>query len=300
MMKNFAQILDAVRGLPPKRVAVAVAQDDAVLEAVKGAKERGVADFILVGDAAKIEAVANKLEMDFGSLSVIHEPDDRQAALRAVALVSGGEADILMKGLVGTADLLRAVLDKQVGLRTGRLLSHALVMEPKGYDRLILLTDCAMNVAPTLAQKAEILENCLGLARALGINPPKVAAIAAVETVNPDMPATLDAAALSKMAERGQFKGVMIDGPLALDNAISVEAARHKGINSPVAGVADILLAPNLEVGNVLFKAMVYFGGSPLAGLVLGAAKPVVLTSRADTFEAKIQSVALAALLEKK
>ncbi|MDR3589918.1 MAG: bifunctional enoyl-CoA hydratase/phosphate acetyltransferase [Negativicutes bacterium] len=300
MIRSFDQILKAVCGLPPKRVVVAVAQDDAVLEAVKGAREQGVAEFSLVGDAAKIQSVGDRLGIDLGGLTIVHEPDDRQAALRAVTLVSSGEGDILMKGLLGTADLLRAVLDKQVGLRSGRLLSHVIVSEPKGYDRLILLTDCAMNIAPTLQQKAEILENCLPLAARLGMNPVKIAALAAVETVNPDMQATLDAAALAKMADRGRWRGAVVDGPLALDNALSAEAARHKGISSPVAGAADVLLVPGLDAGNVLFKAMVYFGGTPVAGLVLGAAKPVVLTSRADSFEAKIMSIALAALLEKK
>jgi len=300
MIRNLSQVLEAVRAFKPKLVAVAVAQDDAVLEAVKGAKERGVADFLLVGDSAKIKAVGDRLGIDLGGLTLIHEPDDRQAALHAVSLVSSGKADILMKGLLNTADLLRAVLDKQVGLRSGRLLSHVFVAEPKGYDRLIMVTDSAMNISPTLQQKAEILDNCLVLAARLGMNPVKVAAIAAVETVNPDMPATLDAAALAKMADRGRWPGAIVDGPLALDNAISVEAARHKGIISPVAGAADILLVPSIEAGNVLVKAMVYFAGAPVAGLVLGATKPVVLTSRADTFEAKILSIALAALLEKK
>lgn len=299
MIRNFAQILEAVRELPKRRVAVAAAHDDAVLEAVQGASKQGIADFLLVGDSAKIRVIGDRLGISLDSVTIIHEPDIRQAALRAVQLVSGGEADILMKGLLNTADLLRAVLDKQAGLRTGRLLSHVFVTEPKGYDRLVMVTDSAMNISPSLEQKAEILENCLPLAAVLGITPVKIAALAAVETVNPDMAATLDAAALAKMADRGRFPGAVVDGPLALDNAVSMEAARHKGINSPVGGAADILLVPDIEAGNLLVKAMVYFAGAPLAGLVLGAAKPVVLTSRADSFEAKILSVALAALLEK-
>jgi phosphate butyryltransferase len=300
MIRSFDAVLAAVRGLPPRRVAVAVAQDDAVLEAVQGAKEQGIADFILVGDAAKITRMAEELAISLAGLEIINEPDDRQAAHHAVALVSRGQADVLMKGLINTADLLRAVLDKEVGLRTGRVLSHAAVFELAGYDRLIMVTDGGMNISPTLQQKADIIQNSVALAHVLGVEPAKVAVLAAVEVVNPDMPATLEAAALAKMADRGQIKGAIVDGPLALDNAISPEAARHKGIVSPVAGQADILLVPDIEVGNVLGKALVYFAGGQIAGLVLGATKPVVVTSRADTYQAKIMSIALGALLGQK
>ncbi|SDF19826.1 phosphate butyryltransferase [Sporolituus thermophilus] len=300
MLKSFADVLAAVKGLPPRRVAVAAAQDDAVLEAVRGAKEQGIADFILVGDRDKIERTAAKVSVSLEGLTIIHEADDRQAAYRAVALVSGGEADVLMKGLINTADLLRAVLDKEVGLRTGRVLSHAAVFEVPGFDRLLTITDGGMNIAPTLAQKADIIQNSVGLAKVLGISPAKVAVLAAVEVVNPDMPATLDAAALAKMADRGQIKGAVVDGPLALDNAINLEAARHKGITSPVAGLADILLVPNIEVGNALGKSLIYFARGRMAGLILGAAKPVIVTSRADTYEGKILSIALGALLGQK
>lgn len=297
MLRNFADVLQAVKELPPRKVAVAVAQDDAVLEAIQGAREQGIADFILVGDKEKILALASTANINLEGLEIVHQPDDRQAAYDAVALVSGGRADVLMKGLINTSDLLKAVLDKEVGLRTGRVLSHAAVFEIPGFDRLINITDGGMNIAPTLQQKADIIQNSVALAKAMGISPAKVAVLAAVEVINPDMPATLDAAALAKMADRGQIKGAIVDGPLALDNAVSLEAAKHKGITSPVAGQADILLVPTIEVGNALGKSTMYFAKGKMAGLILGAAKPVVVTSRADSYEGKILSIALGALL---
>lgn len=300
MIKNFSEVLDVVKGVAPQRVAVAVAQDDAVLEAVRSAKEQGIADFILVGDTKKIHEVAAKLDVSLDGLEIVHEPDDKQAAYRAVSLVSGGQANVLMKGLINTADLLRAVLDKEVGLRTGRVLSHAAVFDIPGFDRLITVTDGGMNIIPNLQQKADIIQNSVSITKVLGIEPAKVAVLAAVEVVNPDMPATMEAAALAKMADRGQIKGAVIDGPLALDNAINIEAAKHKGIKSPVAGVADILLVPTIEVGNVLGKSLIYFAGARMAGLILGAAKPVIVTSRADSHESKVMSIALGSLLGQK
>ena len=297
MIRNFADLRNAVKGLPPRRAAVAVAQDDAVLTAVQTAKEQGLADFILVGDKDKIASLADSLQIDISSLAIVHQTDNRRAAYEAVALVSGGQADVLVKGLVSTSDLLKAVLDKDVGLRTGRVLSHAAVFEIPGFDRLITITDGGMNIAPTLQQKVDIIQNSVELVKVLGTSPAKVAVLAAVEAVNSDMPATLEAAALAKMADRGQIRGAVVDGPLALDNAVSLEAARHKGIESPVAGCADILLVPNIEVGNTLGKSVLYFAGGQMAGLILGAAKPVVVTSRADTFEGKLLSIALGSLL---
>ncbi|SMC78183.1 phosphate butyryltransferase [Sporomusa malonica] len=296
LLKSFDDILNAVKDKSPKRVAVAAAQDDAVLEAVQGAREQKIADFTLVGDIDKIKATADKLGITLDDVKVVHEPDDRKAAYRAVSLVSSGEADVLMKGLINTADFLRAVLDKEVGLRTGRVLSHTAVYELPGFNRLIMITDGGMNIAPTLQQKADIIQNSVQLASVLGISPAKVAILAAVEVVNPDMPSTIEAAALAKMTDRGQIKGAIVDGPLALDNAINLEAAKHKGIISPVAGMADILVTPNIEAGNMLGKSLVYIAKGKIAGLVLGAAKPVVVTSRADTYEAKIMSIGLGAL----
>jgi phosphate butyryltransferase len=299
MITSFDGMLSAVKNCPVRKVAVAVAQDDAVLEAVQGAKAQGVADAILVGDRAKIEKVAAQLGIDVAGWEIIHEPDDRRAAYKAVELVSSGQANVLMKGLINTADLLRAVLDKEIGLRTGRVLSHVAVFEVPDFKRLIMITDGGMNVAPDLKQKADIIQNSVALAHALGNAQPKIAVLAAVEVVNPDMPATLDAANLAKMADRGQIKGAIIDGPLALDNAISEEAARHKGIKSPVAGHADILVVPDIQTGNMLAKSLVYFAKGKIAGLIVGAAAPIVLTSRADTHEAKILSIALGSLMAK-
>ncbi len=297
MFRNFDEVLLAVKERPPKRIAVAAAQDDAVLEAVKGAKEQGIADFILVGDTDKIQNMAEKLDISLEGIPIIQETDDRQAVYQAVSMVSRGEADILMKGLINTADLLRAVLDKEIGLRTGRVLSHVAVYELPGFDRLIMVTDGGMNIAPNLQQKADIIQNSVKLAHVLGIDPAKVAVLAAVEVVNPDMPVTLEAAALAKMADRGQIKGAIVDGPLAFDNAISAEAAKHKGINSLVAGYADILLVPDIEAGNILGKSLVYMAGGRIAGIIMGATKPVIVTSRADTYEAKMMSLALGVLL---
>ena len=299
MIRNFDQLLETVRGQPPARVAVAVAQDDAVLKAVAGAKQMGLADFSLVGDAGKIKDLAGQLGIDISVFTIVDEPDDSLAARLAVSLVSGGQADILMKGLLNTADFLRAVLDKEVGLRNGRLLSHVFVVEAKLFDRLLLVSDSAINISPTLDQKAVIVQNCVTLAQVLGISPVRVAVLAAVETVNSEMPATVEAAALAKMADRGQITGALVDGPLALDIAVSVDAARHKGVAGPVAGLADVLLVPDIEAGNILAKSMVYFAGSRIAGLVVGASRPVVLTSRADSFEAKLLSIALAVLAGK-
>lgn len=297
VLRSFEDILSAVKGKDPKRVAVAAAQDDAVLGAVQGAREQKIAEFILVGDKGKISEAAHKLGISLHDVQIVHEPDDRKAAYRAVALVSSGQADVLMKGLINTADLLRAVLDKEVGLRTGRVLSHSAVYELPGFDRLLMVTDGGMNIAPNLQQKADIIQNSVELAKVLGISPAKVAVLAAVEVINPEMPATLEAAALTKMADRGQIKGAIVDGPLALDNAISLEAANHKGITSPVAGAADILVTPDIVAGNILGKSLVYIAKGKMAGLVLGATKPVVVTSRADTYEAKLMSIALGALL---
>lgn len=297
LLKSFDDILAAVQNKPPKRVAVAAAQDDAVLEAVQGAQAQKLAEFILVGDMDKIKAAAGKIGVSLDAVRMINEPDDRKAAYRAVALVSSGETDVLMKGIINTADLLRAVLDKEIGLRTGRVLSHTAVYDLPGFNRLIMITDGGMNIAPSLQQKVDIIQNSVQLAAVLGIRPAKIAVLAAVEVVNPDMPATLEAAALAKMADRGQIKGAIVDGPLALDNAINMAAVKHKGIISPVAGMADILVTPDIEAGNILGKSLVYIANGKMAGLVLGAAKPVVVTSRADTYEAKIMSIALGALL---
>ncbi len=299
VIKDLDELLERAKQKEAKKIAVAVAQDDDVLAAIKAAKEAGIADAVLVGDEDKITSIAKDLAMDLSDYEVIHEPNEKLAAKKAVELVSSGKAGAVMKGLLGTAGILRAVLDKEKGLRKGKLLSHAAVAKIPGREGLVVLTDPAMNIAPDLMQKVEIIKNAMEVTAALGIEKPKVAALAAIEKVNPDMPATMDAAVLAKMADRGQIKNAIIDGPLALDNAISLEAANDKGIKSAVAGVADILLAPDIEVGNVLYKSLVYFAGLDIAGVLLGAKAPVILTSRADTARTKLLSIALATVMEK-
>jgi len=296
MITRYSELFDEVLKAEPARVAVAAAQDDAVLQACQDAFERGLATFTLFGDRMRIEAAAQNSGVRLDGMTIVNEPDEMRSAMQAVECVSTGNADIVMKGLINTGDLLRAVLDKTIGLRTGRVLSHLAVFELKGFNRLIGVTDGGMNILPTLQQKVDIIQNAAGVFRRLGVDPVRVAVLAAVETVNADMPGTIDAAALAKMNDRGQLRGVIVDGPLALDNAVSEEAARHKGIVSPVAGKADLLIVPNIEVGNVLGKSLVYMAGGIIAGLIVGASRPVVVTSRADTPESKVISIALASL----
>lgn len=297
MSRNFEELLLKANTYSNKKVAVAVAQDEPVLEAIKAAKEKGIADAILVGDKLEIERIADKLEMDLSDYEIINETNITKAAVEAVRLVSTGEADMVMKGLVDTATFLRSVLNKEVGLRTGKLMSHVSVFEIEGIDRLILLTDAAFNTYPDLKAKVQILNNSVEVAHACGIELPKVAAVCAVEVVNPDMPATIDASLLAKMNDRGQIKGCIVDGPLALDNALSEEAANHKGITGEVAGKADIILLPNIETANVMYKTLTYTAKSRNGALLVGTSAPVILTSRADKFETKLNSIALAALV---
>ena len=291
MSKSFDDLLTKLKVAKTKKLSVAVAQDEPVLEAVKAAKDRGIAEAILVGDKDKIEEVAAKIDMDLTAFEIVHEADVKKATLKAIELVSSGTADMVMKGLVDTATFLR------VGLRTGKLMSHVSVFEVEGIDRLILLTDAAFNTYPDLKQKVQIINNSVMVAKACGIENPKVAPVCAVEVVNPDMPATIDAALLSKMSDRGQIKGCIVDGPLALDNALSEEAAHHKGVTGPVAGKADILVLPNIDVANVMYKSLTYTAQTKNGGILVGTSAPVILTSRADSFETKVNSIALAALV---
>lgn len=296
MIKSFDDVLNIAKSRSTKKVAVACAQDEPVLEAVHNAKELGIINAVLVGDKGKIENSAKTIGMDLKDYEIIDEKDRTKAAAKAVEMVSSGNADMVMKGLIDTATFLRAVLDKEKGLRTGKLLSHVAVFDVPALERIILLTDAAMNIAPDLMTKKQIIENAVHVAHAIGIEKPKVACICAVEVVNPDMQPTLDAAALSKMNDRGQIKGCIVDGPLAIDNAISMEAAKHKGISSPVAGCADIILVPNIETGNVMYKTLTYTSNAKNGGILAGAAAPVILTSRADSDESKLYSIALASL----
>jgi len=299
-VKNFAQLLEEAKKCPPKKVAVAVAEDSEVLEAVRECKQTGIADAILVGDAVKIHEIARGRNINLNDFEVIHEPETESAVRRAVLLVHTGKADMVMKGAVQSPEVLKAVLDKNIGLRTGRTLSHVAVFESPGYDRLMMMTDAGMNIMPTFQQKVDMVKNAVCVARSLKIDMPKVAVIAGVELVNPDMPSTVDAALLSKMNERGQIKNCIIDGPLALDLALSKESARAKGVAGPVAGQADILVLANIDAANVLYKGLVFLGRAKITGLIVGAKAPIILTSRADTHEAKLASVAIGVLMTSK
>lgn len=297
MIRTFDEVLKQAKSIKTKTVAVAVAQDEHVLEAVKAAKENGIANAILVGDKEEISKLAEKINFDLNGIEVIHETDVKQAAMIAVECVSSGRADMVMKGLVGTADFLRAVLNKEIGLRSGSLMSHVAVFEVPNYDRLLLITDAAFNMYPNLMEKVDIINNTVTVAKALGNELPKVAPVCAVEVVNPKMQATLDAEALTIMNKDGQIKGCVVQGPLATDNALSEEAAHHKGITGPVAGKADILLMPNIEAGNVMYKTLAFTTESKNGGLLVGTTAPVIVTSRADSYETKLNSIALAALV---
>ncbi len=294
-LTTFAEVLAKAESLPSVTVAVAAADDKEVLEAVLDAKKHGIAEFQLYGQQREIEKIADEIGLTLTSNeSIVDTTTISAACTEAVSAVREGKADVVMKGMVQTADFLRAILSKEKGLRSGKVLSHVASFEVPGYNRLIHVTDPALNLAPTLAEKVQIVENIVELCHSLGCIEPKIAALGAVEVVNPNMQATLDAAALAQMNRRKQLKGAIIDGPLALDNAVSLEAAKHKGIDSPVAGLADVLLVPEIESGNILYKSMVYFAKAKIGALVLGAKAPVVLTSRADTAEAKLYSIALA------
>lgn len=293
MIKSFSDLMAQAKAKGPKKVAAAVAQDEVVLEALSDASKERIATPVLFGDRTAIEQAAQKAKVDIKGWDLFDIRDPAEASRAAVKAVSAGQADFLMKGLVATSTFLKAVLDKEVGLRTGRLLSHVAVMESKDYDRLILVTDGGMNVKPDLIAKVDIINNAVEIAHKLGVDNPRVAVLAAVEVFNPEMQDTADAAHLSKMADRGQIKGCLVDGPLAMDLAVSAEAVAHKRIKSQVAGQADILLTPEIASGNMLVKGLIYLGGAQAAGIIAGAAKPVVMLSRADSKQQKINSIAL-------
>ena len=275
-------------------VAVACAEDSHVLEAVYDARE--MATFVLIGDANKIREAAEEAKADISGMEIVDEPDAAKACAYAVSLVSDGKADALMKGLVDTSVIMKAVLNKEAGMRTGRTLSHLAVFELPTYHKLLFVTDAAINISPDLATKREIVQNSVEAVNNLGITNPKVAMLAAKEKADAKMPVTMDAAELSTMYENGEITNCILDGPLALDNAVSRESAEIKGIESPVAGDADILVCPNIESGNILYKSLAFLGGGKNGGVVLGAKKPVILTSRADSAESKTISIALGIL----
>ncbi len=300
-MANYLDdIFSRAHELPKQTICIAAPEDKESLKAIKEAVEKQLCDPIFVGNKNKIHRLAQEISFELLNFQIIDHPDPKKAAFESVQRVSQGEADLLMKGNVQTRDLLKAVLDKECGLRSGKILSHVAIFELPKYEKLLLLTDAAMNITPGLKEKYEIIQNSIDVAVNLEITRPKVAVLAAVETVNPDMQATLDAASLSKMGDRGQIIGAVIDGPLALDNAISPEAAQQKDITSEVAGNADILLAPNIETGNVLYKSLTTLAGGRVASILAGAKAPVVLTSRADPHETKVCSIAAASMMAAK
>lgn len=297
MLRTFAEVLNKAKDYGPKKIAVASAGAEDVLMAVEAARKEGLADSILVGDKKEIIQIANKRDIEPTNYEIIDLPDKTGATRCAVELVRNKKASILMKGMIGTARLLKAILDKEIGLRTDRILSHVYTLQIKGYDRLLTMTDGAMSISPDLKQKSQIIQNAIYYAHSMGIEKPKVAVVAALELVNPDMPATIDAACLAKMSERGQIVGGIVDGPLGFDNAISKEAAKYKGVESPVSGEVDIVLVPNIESGNIFAKGLVYLANAVPAGLLLGAKAPVVLVSRSDSTQSKLYSIALGVLM---
>ncbi len=299
MIKSFDELIAKLDGCPLKKVSVAVAQDAHVLEAVKVAKERNIADAILVGDKEQIEEIAKSIDMDLSTYEIIDVKDMTEAARKAVSLVSEGVADMYMKGAIDTKGFLKSVLDKEVGLRTGKPLSHVCVFDVEGVDQLLFLSDVAFIPYPTLEDKVSIINNTVEICHAVGIPNPKVAPLAAVEVVNPKMPVTVEAAELTKMNEEGKITGCIVDGPLSLDLAICPEAAQHKpgASERKIVGDADILLFPDIHAGNLVYKAMVHTAKIVNGNLLTGTKAPVVLTSRSDSVEVKVNSLALGAVV---
>ncbi len=298
MSKNFQDLLSQVSKCDKKTLSVACAQDKAVLEAVKEAHDRGIADAILVGDEAQIKSIAAEIGMNLSEYQIVNEPDTETAALTAVKLVHDGKADMYMKGFLESKTFLKSVLNKEVGLRTGKPLSHVCVFEIPGIDRLLFFTDVAFMPYPTLEDKVQIIEYTVDVAKACGVECPKVAPLAAVEVVNPKMPVTVEAAELTKMNEEGKITGCIVDGPLSLDIALYPEAAAEKkALDRKVAGDADILLFPDIHAGNLVYKAIVHMLDVKNGCILTGTQAPVILTSRSDTKDVKVNSIALAAVV---
>ena len=293
MIHSFQELVDSVKNAN-RRIAVAVAQDAEVLIAVRKAADLGIVKPVLVGEEAAIKSIASEINVSLEGMEIIDEADKIEACRKAVKLVHDGDADVVMKGIVDTSVILKAVLDKDIGLRESPVLSHVALFGVDGFDRLLYITDAAMCIAPDVEQKAHIIGNAVKVAHALGNENPIVTCLCAVEKVNPKMQATLDAAELVERNKRGEIVGCTVCGPLALDNAVSVEAAKHKGITDPNAGKADILLVPYIEAGNIFYKSLTYMAKAQNAGMIVGAKAPVVVTSRADSDETKLNSIALA------
>jgi len=294
---KYERLLARCEGLAPVPTAVAHPCETSALAGAAEAAKQGLIEPLLVGPAARIIETAKQSDIDITGLEIIDVPHSAASAFKAVELIRAGKAEILMKGSLHTDELMAAVVSREKGLRTGRRISHVFVMDVPTYHKVLIVTDAAINIAPTLEDKVDICQNAIDLAVSLGLERPKVAVLAAVETVTSKMPATIDAAALCKMAERGQITNGIIDGPLAFDNAISKQAAETKGIKSIVAGDPDILIAPDLEAGNILAKQLTFLANADSAGLVLGAKAPVILTSRADSVRSRIASCAVAKLV---
>jgi phosphate butyryltransferase len=299
MVKSLDELVAAAVSDGPASIAVAAGQDPDVLQALKQAQSMGLAEGILVGDRSRMEPMVEKVGLELAPDQLIHEPDQARAAKKAIGLIREGRASLLMKGKINTSTLIRAVLDRETGLRTGRLLSQVIVFQVPGIQRLMVMTDAAINIAPNLAQKAEICRNAIEVAHAIGVARPNLAVLCALEFVNPEMPATLDAAGLTLMNRRGQISGAYVEGPIALDSPLSRFAAERKGIDSPLVEATDIFLAPDIEAANILYRAILYFARGESGGIVLGARVPLILLSRAETPETKIRSIALAVLVGK-
>ncbi len=295
--EKYERLIARCKSLPPARTALAHPCDESSLRAALDAAKAGLIEPILVGPRARIEAVAKQHGIDISRFEIVDAPHSEASAAAAVALVREGRAEALMKGSLHTDELMGAVVKRDTGLRTARRISHCFIMDVPGYPDALIITDAAVNIAPTLRDKVHITQNAIDLARDLGMPEVRVAILSAMETVNPDVPSTLEAAALCKMADRGQITGGILDGPLALDNAISLEAAQIKKIDSPVAGRANVLVVPDLEAGNMLAKSLSFLAGADAAGIVLGARVPIILTSRADSLTTRLASCAVAALV---
>ena len=297
MLKNFEQLISEASKCSNKKIAVAAAADADVLLAVENARKKGIAGAILVGNEAEIKKLAAENNIDIANYEIIHCEDKAECALIAAKQVAAGNASVMMKGLVDTSVFLKAVLDKEIGLRTGKLITQTTVFEIPGRDQFIFVSDPAITTAPDLAQKKDIIDNACFIAHRLGYESPMVAPVCAVEKFNPKMQATLDAQELHEMNARGEITGCYVSGPISLDVAISKEAASHKGYSDKIGGSADILLMDDIESGNVLYKSIVYFAGGVGAGVVMGAKCPIILTSRADSDISKFYSIATAVLI---
>jgi len=294
---SFAQLVEAARTKGTKRLAIAASHEPATLMAARRAYEEGIAVPILMGDVELIKKLASEHRLSLDEFRLIHEPNERLACARVVEMARNDEVDLIMNGLAQPGHLLRAALDREKGLRTGKLVTDVSIFEIPGRDKLLFISDIGVVVSPTLEEKVSIVQNAIDVAHALGIECPKVAILAATEMVNPKIPVSMDAANLAKMAQRGQIRGGIVDGPLALDNAISARSAEIKGIKSEVAGDADIIIAPDIEAGNILAKAIIYFAKGKMAGVAVGARCPLVLPSRADPPETKFVSIAFGVYL---